>query len=42
MIEKVSENYKETIKNLEYENKSLKNKLEDFNVVFGDIQKKKV
>jgi hypothetical protein len=42
MVEKVSDNYKETIEKLEAENKSLKNKLDDFTLVFGDLQKKKV
>lgn len=42
MVEKVSANYEESIRKLEAENKSLKNKLEDFSLVFGDLQKKKV
>jgi hypothetical protein len=42
VVENVSSNYQEAIRKLEAENKTLKNKLEDFTLVFGDLQKKKV
>jgi len=41
-IVKQSENSQETLAKLMEENKSLKNKLDDFTLVFGETQKKKV
>jgi uncharacterized protein (DUF3084 family) len=41
-IVKQSENSQEAFAKLMEENKSLKNKLDDFTLVFGETQKKKV
>jgi uncharacterized protein (DUF3084 family) len=41
-IVKQSENSQEALAKLLEENKSLKNKLDDFTLVFGETQKKKV